>query len=207
MNIHKLQLGELRANSYIAETGQGRCVAVDIGGDSKLLLNFLAMKKLKLTKILLTHGHFDHMGGVAEVAKTTGAEVYIHKDDAYMMESSSDSLADLFSFVKFKPITEYKTISDGDIINDGEKSFRVLHTPGHSMGSVCYICDDVIFSGDTLFCCSIGRTTFPGSDPEKMVSSLKRLRDIEGDYRVYPGHDDTTTLSYERDSNPYLKRL
>lgn len=207
MNIHKLQLGELRANSYIAETGQGHCVAVDIGGDSKLLLNFLAMKKLKLTKILLTHGHFDHMGGVAEVAKATGAEVYIHKDDAYMLESSSDSLADLFSFVKFNPISEYKTVSDGDIINDYEKSFRVLHTPGHSMGSVCYICDDVIFSGDTLFCCSIGRTDYVGGDPKLMLSSLKRINELEGDYRIYPGHNDTTTLNYERGSNPYLKRL
>ncbi len=207
MNIHTLQLGELRANCYIAETAPNQCIAVDIGGQSRLFLEFLKMRKLRLSKILLTHGHFDHIGGVAEVAENTGAEVYIHSDDAGMLGSEALSLASLISCMPFSPVTNYTEVKDGSIITDGNFNFRVLHTPGHSMGSVCYICDDVIFSGDTLFCCSIGRTTFPGSSPELMVSSLEKIYNLDGNYRVFPGHDDKTELEYERNSNPYFRRF
>lgn len=207
MNIHTLQLGELRANCYIAETAPNQCIAVDIGGQPRLFLEFLKMRKLKLSKILLTHGHFDHIGGVAEVAENTGAEVYIHSDDAGMLGSEALSLASLISCMPFSPLTNYTEVKDGSIITDGNFNFRVLHTPGHSMGSVCYICDDVIFSGDTLFCCSIGRTTFPGSSPELMVSSLEKIYNLDGNYRVFPGHDDKTELEYERNSNPYFRRF
>ena len=185
MKIHHLQLGPLRANCYIVETAPGRCVAVDIGGDSRLLLEFLKMKKLRLSKILLTHGHFDHIGGAEEVRKATGAEIYIHELDAYMLDSEAHSLAN----------------------NMSECSFRVLHTPGHTQGSVCYICGDAIFSGDTLFCCSVGRTDFPHSSSSAMMYSLNKLYHLEGDYRVYPGHNETTTLDYEREANPYMKQF
>lgn len=207
MNIHHLNLGELRSNCYIVETEPGRCIAVDIGGDSRMLINFLAMKKLKLTKILLTHGHFDHMGGAAETAAATGAEVYIHADDANMLESASASLASSMSIMDFKPVSNYTSVFGDCYINDGDLTFRILHTPGHSPGSVCYICEDVIFSGDTLFCCSIGRTDFPGGDPDAMLRSLRTLSSLEGNYRVCPGHNESTTLDYERRSNPYLAGL
>lgn len=207
MKIHHLNLGELKSNCYIIETEPGRCVAVDIGGDSKMLINYLIMKKLRLSKILLTHGHYDHMNGVAEVAEATGAEVYIHEDDAHMLESASASLASFMSVITFRPVHRFISINDDCIIADGNLSFRVLHTPGHTPGSVCYICDDTIFSGDTLFCCSIGRTDFPGSDIHAMRSSLKRIVALDGDYKVYPGHNESTTLAYERINNPYLSRL
>lgn len=207
MKIHHLQLGELRANCYIVETEPARCVAVDIGGDSRLLLEFLKLKKLTLEKILLTHGHFDHIGGVAEVAEATGAEVYIHENDAPMLASASASLASGMSIMPFRPVKDYTVVTGDCYINDGDLSFRVLHTPGHSMGSVCYVCEDTIFSGDTLFCCSIGRTDFPGSNPPMMRESLKAICALEGDYKIYPGHNETTTLDYERKNNPYLTRL
>ncbi len=207
MNIHTLQLGELRANCYIAETAPNQCIAVDIGGQPRLLLEFLKMKKLELSKILLTHGHFDHISGVAEVAESTGAKIYIHSEDAVMLGSESASLASLISCMPFSPVKNYTKIKDRDEITDGNYTFRVLHTPGHSMGSVCYICDDVMFSGDTLFCCSIGRTTFPGSSPELMVSSLEKIYNLDGNYRVFPGHEDKTELEYERNSNPYFRRF
>lgn len=204
MTIHHLQLGPLRANCYIVETAPGQCVAVDIGGDSKILLNFLIMKKLRLTKILLTHGHFDHMCGVAEVAAETGAEVYVHADDAFMLGNADASLASSMFMIDFKPVNDYTSTLGDCYINDGNISFRVLHTPGHSPGSVCYVAEDVIFSGDTLFCCSIGRTDFPGSDINAMRGSLAAICNLNGDYRVYPGHNESTTLDYERHSNPYL---
>lgn len=208
MKIHHLQLGPLRSNCYIAETEPGRCVAVDIGGDSRILIEFLKMKKLTLSKILLTHGHFDHINGVRETAETTGAEVFIHESDAYMLKSSAASLLDMMSFFSdFHPVEEYTAVTGDCYINDGDCTFRVLHTPGHSHGSVCYVCEDVIFSGDTLFCCSIGRTDFPGSDVNAMNGSLRTLYDLEGDYRIYPGHNETTTLGYERKSNPYFSQF
>ncbi len=207
MITHTLQLGELRANCHIAETAPHQCVAVDIGGNSRLLLEFLTMKKLTLSKILLTHGHYDHMNGVEEVVRQTGAEVFIHENDAPMLNSSGLSLADSISCMPFNPVTKYTAVHDGDVISDGEYEFKVLHTPGHSMGSVCYICDDTIFSGDTLFCCSIGRTSFTGSSPELMVKSLEKLYNIDGNYRVLTGHGDKTELDYEKNSNPYLRRF
>lgn len=205
MKIHHLQLGPLRSNCYIAETAPGRCVAVDIGGDSRILIEFLRMKKLTLSKILLTHGHFDHTGGVQKVAEATGAEVYIHESDAHMLSNSAASLLDMMSFLTdFDPVKDYTVVTGDCYINDGDLTFRVLHTPGHSGGSVCYICEDTIFSGDTLFCCSIGRTDFPGSNNHEMKNSLSLLYDLEGDYRVMPGHNEQTTLEYERKSNPYF---
>lgn len=160
MKIHTLNLGELRSNSYVVETAPGRCIIVDLGGDADYLMNFLKINKLKLTKILLTHGHFDHIGGVEEVRRLTGAEVFIHVNDSEMLTSEKNSLASAMSYNPFIPVALWTAVEENAIIQDGELSFKVIHTPGHSGGSVCYICEDVIFSGDTLFNRSIGRTDF-----------------------------------------------
>ncbi len=207
MKVHTLQLGMLRANCYVAETAPNQCIAIDVGGTPRLLLEFLTMKKLKLSKILLTHGHFDHINGAEEVSEKTGAEIFVHEDDAHMLGSSGSSLSELVGCTEFNPISQYTIVHDGDVIHDGDCDFKVLHTPGHSMGSVCYICNDVIFSGDTLFCCSVGRTDFPGSNPRLMVDSLERLYNISGNYKVLTGHGDKTELQYEKNSNPYFRRF
>lgn len=207
MRIHTLHLGPLGTNCYIAETEPGRCIAVDIGGESELFLEYLKKNALRLTKILLTHGHFDHIGGVEKVRLATGAEVYIHEFDAPMLSSADASLHSHMSFGMFEPVTLYTVVRGDCYINDAECCFRVLHTPGHTLGGVCYICDDVIFSGDTLFCGSIGRTDFPGSNIYSMKRSLMKIAELEGDYRIYPGHNESTTLNRERKYNPYLTEL
>lgn len=204
MKIYTLQLGSLGANCYIIETQPGQCVAIDVGGDADRFLNFLNSKKLRLSKIFLTHGHFDHIGGVAETSAKTGAEVYIHENDSVMLENKSASLAAM-AFAEYTPVKNYISISGDSYITDGNLTFRVLHTPGHSMGSVCYICENNIFSGDTLFCGSIGRTDFPGSNVSMMRQSLKTLKELPGNYSVYPGHNESTDLNYERNNNPYLR--
>lgn len=207
MNVKTLQLGELNANCYIAMTASDQCIAVDIGGSPRILIEYLKMNKLKLSKIFLTHGHFDHIGGVEEVRQATGAEVFIHENDAPMLESSALSLHASMSIMPFKPVTKFEIIRESCTINDGNFSFTAMHTPGHSNGSVCYVCNEgkIIFSGDTLFCCSIGRTDFPGGDVQKMKKSLQDLYMLDEDYKVYPGHNEFTTLDYERQNNPYMK--
>jgi glyoxylase-like metal-dependent hydrolase (beta-lactamase superfamily II) len=205
MRIKTFQLGELNANCYLVETAPGRCVAIDIGGSPRMFLEYLKMQRLNLTKILLTHGHFDHIGGVEEVRTATGAEVYIHESDAHMLSSSSASLHSAMSIMPFTPVTDYTSLKGDCYINDGDCSFHVLHTPGHTHGSVCYIVNDVMFSGDTLFCCSVGRTDFPGGDAHYMMQSMELLASLEDDYKVYPGHNENTTLSYEKQNNPYMR--
>ena len=204
MNIYTLHLGPLGANCYIVETAPGRCIAVDIGGHSHRFMNFINEKGLALKKILLTHGHFDHIGGVEEVRAATGAEVYIHADDAKMLISGEYSLHNDMCGSPFIPVTDYTAVLGDSWLNDGDCEFRVLHTPGHSEGSVCYICNDVIFSGDTLFHGSIGRTDFAGSSTIDMKRSLGLLRNLEGNFRVLPGHNEESDLDWEKKYNPFL---
>lgn len=204
MKIYRLPLGILSANCYVIETESGSAAAVDIGGEYGKLKAFLEEHSLTLKKILLTHGHHDHMGGAAEAAADTGAEVYIHKYDADMLKSSRLSLADAIGGGAFAPVARFTELSDGDTVTLDELEFQTIHTPGHTKGSVCYKCADSLFSGDTLFKLSMGRTDFPGGSHMEMMSSLKRLSDLNGSYDVYPGHNETTTLDFERSRNPYM---
>lgn len=206
MNIYTLNLGELATNCYIVETAPDKCIAIDIGGDPEVFLDFIKSKNLTLDKILLTHGHFDHTEGVKKVQEETGVPVYIHSRDATMLEGGSSSLAPFFGRPVIK-IESYMEIHDGDIIESGNIRFTVMHTAGHTKGSVCYITEDTIFSGDTLFLESMGRTDYPGGDVDEMRESLKKLKNLKGDYKVYPGHFDSTTLGNERKNNPYMRNL
>ena len=155
-----------------------------------------------LKYILLTHGHFDHIGGVKEVSEKYGAKVVISAEDAPMLSDSRLSMGGrMFHRADTKPDI---IIKDGDVIKLGETEIKVLSTPGHTKGSVCFIADDCLFTGDTLFRCSCGRCDFPGGDEYEMLYSLRRLKALDGDYRVYPGHEAISTLEYERQSNPYM---
>ncbi len=206
MKIHTLLLGELAANCHIIDCGDGICAAVDVGNDADKLLGYLESNHLTLKAILLTHGHYDHIGGVEEVRKATGAAVYIHENDAIMLKSARHNLAAQITPLPYTPVKEYITMKDGEEIAIGSRSFTVMHTPGHTSGSVCFLTEDVMLSGDTLFYHSIGRTDLGGS-PVQMRESLKKLKALPIDYRVYTGHDRTTTLEDERNFNPYMRSL
>ncbi len=206
MRIDTLELGELGANCHIVDCGDGICAAVDIGNDPDALLDFLIENHLTLQAILLTHGHYDHIGGVEAVRIATDAQVYIHEADAPMLTDAYLSLAAQITRAPFRAVTDYCTVTDGEQITVGRRTFNVLHTPGHTSGSVCFLTEDVMLSGDTLFRGSIGRTDLGGSVRE-MRTSLEKLRDLEGEYTVLTGHGMKTTLDTERRTNPYMRSL
>ena len=194
LKIHTLTLGMYQTNTYIIheENSKGCCV-IDPGYEADAILRKCEALGLNVEAILLTHGHFDHVGAVRDLAADTGCRVFACAGD--------EQLPPMFTGGKLYVTDRYE---EGTILNIAGLYIRVLHTPGHTPGSVCLLVDDVIFSGDTLFAGSCGRTDIGGSWTE-IQKSLKRLAALEGDFTVYPGHGESTTLAAERRYNPYMR--
>lgn len=192
MNLKTLALGAYQTNCYILSGGHDALV-IDPGYEADTILD--ALDGLTLKAILLTHGHFDHVGAVKDLVAETGCAVYIHAAEATMPPMMT--AGDLYYT---------HTYDEGDTISPiaGVK-LTVLHTPGHTPGSVCLVCGQDLFAGDTLFAGSCGRVDLPGGDPVRMVQSLNRLASLKADYRVHPGHGPSTTLAQEKRHNPYLR--
>ena len=192
MNITIHQLGYLQTNCYIVADG-AVCAVVDPGDAGDRLADWLGSKELTPVCVLLTHGHFDHVGGVAALRRRfPEIPIYVHEADTHLTPKYCRGL-------------EWtRHYAEGDEVSVGSLTVRVLHTPGHTPGSVCLQCEDVLLSGDTLFAGSIGRTDFPLGDYGQMQQSLQRLAALEGDFRVLPGHGGETALSLERKYNPYF---
>ncbi len=196
MKIQSLCVGPIGTNCYILESAHQSAV-IDPGDDAPRLL--AALKEADVRYILLTHGHYDHTGAAAALAAAfPQAEVYIHERDYRDVDPSLFPLRTELSGVRF--------YGEGDRLTLGDLELQVLHTPGHSEGSVTLRCGDVLFCGDTLFAGSCGRTDFPGGDTRKMMASLRRLGELEGDLHVLPGHMEDSTLDRERRFNPYLRQ-
>lgn len=206
MEIIKLKpLSVCGTNSYIVVSERGNAVLIDAPDDAGYILGELKAKHLSLKKILLTHGHFDHVGAVSELAEATECEVYVHESDLPKLSDVDMSLVSYFGVNRFRPYDKCKAFKDGDMIKMDELEFRIIHTPGHTSGSVCIVVGDVMFSGDTLFSGSIGRTDMPDGNIMSMVASLKKLSELDKNYIVYPGHMSQTTLDDEKAFNPYMK--
>ena len=205
MKIQTIPTGLIQANSYLlVDEVSNDGVLIDCGAVEKKLIE--AVDNVNLRAILLTHGHWDHLLGVAELKERTGAEVVIHTLDAPRLADSSLSEADKYGIHQTSLNADIKT-NDGDILDLGSISLRVLHTPGHTEGGVCYIHEPScsLFSGDTLFRGTCGRIDLAGGNWKTLRNSLRKLRDLDGDYDVYPGHDSATTLENERNSNRYMQ--
>ncbi|WP_066683723.1 MBL fold metallo-hydrolase [Christensenella intestinihominis] len=204
MKVIPVTTGALLENAYIAADEEAKeAIVIDPGDDAREIEEQLDRLGLGVAYILLTHGHADHIGAVEELKNRYHAKVAIHAGDAEMLVSARSNLSGLMGN-PFSIGPADILLEDGDMVEAGNLALRVLHTPGHSPGSVCFLRDGVIFSGDTLFEGSIGRTDFPGSSMEAMRDSLKRLKELEGDYDVYPGHGAPTTLAQEKAMNPYM---
>ncbi|MCI7767134.1 MAG: MBL fold metallo-hydrolase [Oscillospiraceae bacterium] len=208
MEIIKLPpMSNFGVNSYIitAENMNGVLIDAPYGGES--IITTLMEKGIELKKILLTHGHCDHIAAAARIAKETGAKIYIHKFDEDKLHNDRTNLTQFFSLPPIDPVENAVTVSDGEVIEQDELEFEVLHTPGHTSGSVCYLLGDNMFSGDTLFNGSMGRTDMVDGNDDVMSDTLKMLYEFDRNtnYTVYPGHGASTSMVEERQHNPYLR--
>ena len=206
MKIEKFVTGIISTNCYLAineETKQ--TVVIDPAACPSYRMGHIKSEALQVEAILLTHGHFDHIMGVKTVQDMTGAKIYMHELEKDFATDSRLNLSTVIAERQCDPFVPDVLYHDGDKIPVGNLTFRVLHTPGHTIGSSCLIVKDTIFSGDTIFKGSIGRTDFPTSDPAKMLESVQKVAELEGNYAVFPAHGDSTTLDYERNTNPFMK--
>ena len=207
MIVERIPAGVLGANCYIvADEVSKEAVAIDPGGDADDILTFLRERGLTLVAIINTHGHFDHIGANAELKAATGAPLLIHTDDAELLTDSRLNYSHLTSERRDGPPAD-RLLRDGDEIAVGGLALKVIHTPGHTRGSICLLCGDHLFSGDTLFAGSIGRTDLYGGDQEAIQRSLQeRLLPLPEELRVHPGHGPETTIGREKAGNPYFRR-
>lgn len=204
MKLDSLAVGLIGTNCYLLwdETAGNAAAIVDPGGSADQILAKIKQNNLDVKLILLTHGHFDHVMGVQDLlAVYPNLPVYITETD---YPEARDGGQFGYSMGEVASVRFY---DEGDTVELGNLKIDVLRTPGHTPGSVTLRVEDVLFTGDTLFCGSCGRTDFPGGSFGDMQRSLKRLADLPGNFRVYPGHESSTTLDYERKYNPFMQRL
>ncbi len=203
MELKTLVVGFINTNCYILDDGCN-AVVIDPGAGADKIIAELEKKNLSLRYIFLTHAHFDHVLAVNELVRKTGAKVVAHSGESYRLNDAEVSGHTVLKTRKFEPVSADVEIEDGSKIDVGDMHFHFISTPGHTEGSVCILCEDMMFSGDTLFLGNCGRCDLIGGDYGEMLKSLRRLYELPGDYRVFPGHGESTMLSHERGSNIYM---
>ena len=198
MLIKTLPVGQLETNCYVVTNENTlESVVIDPGDEANTILDYLESNRLRCAAIFLTHGHYDHVGAVDTLREETGAPVYMNpRDDA-------SRAVDAHMTYRMQPGD--RAYDEGDTVEAAGLVFHVMATPGHTPGGVTLRCEDALFTGDTLFKGSCGRTDLPGGDMEQELSSLRRICELPGDYEVYPGHMDPSTLEREREFNYYCR--
>ena len=198
MLIKTIPVGQLETNCYVVTDEQTLdCAVIDPGDESNAILDYLEENHLRCRVIFLTHGHYDHVGAVDALREETGATVYMNRLDDRRNNSGRH--------LPYSLPEDGKYYGDGDVVEISGLRFEVIGTPGHTRGGVTLRCGNALFTGDTLFKGSCGRTDLPGGDMDEELESLKKLCSLPGDYEVYPGHMDSSTLSRERLFNYYCR--
>ena len=207
MIIKIFPLGLISANAYlIIDEKTKEALVIDIGGDFSVIKNELEDQKAKLKYIFNTHGHFDHIFGEYEAQKQTNVPIFIHEDDKILAENLPIQLERFGIIDNAKSPQNLQTFMDGDVFKIGEIEIKVIHTPGHTPGSVCFLIENNLFSGDTLFYTSVGRTDFEGGSFSQISNSIQnKLFKLPEETMVYPGHDSKTTIGYEKKYNPFIR--
>ena len=201
---------EFSANSYVVGDVGSNCVVIDLGSNQTRVIDFIKNNFTSCSGILLTHGHFDHIRGINKFIKTFNSTIFIdHNDEELLTNARLNGSATFNDYVTVNSSNIY-LLDDEDEINFGNGLlFKVIETPFHTYGSVCYLCkkENALFTGDTLFKDSIGRTDLPGGNERLVNDSLKKLINLDPSLKIYPGHGDETTLKRELEKNYYLKNI
>jgi len=204
--ILKLVVGMLQENCFIVFDENKDAFIVDPGGSVEEIIKSINENKLNINFILLTHGHADHIGAVAKLKQKYNAPVYLSEKDRDFLENPEKVRSSSFGLKVDKTKVDY-VVKNGDVINFSEDKIKVIETPGHTLGSVCYLFKNFLFAGDTLFAGSIGRTDFPESDHSLMIKSLNKLKELDDEIYVLSGHGPESELGQEKITNPFLSRI
>lgn len=206
MEVIKVMLGDLQTNCYIVVNDAKQCVIVDPGGESEKVIELLKLQGLDLIAILVTHGHFDHIGGVEGLQNHFGVDVYAHKGESEMMADASINLSKMFSGSSIECVAT-KYLVDGEELKLGQGfDFKVIEVPGHTSHSLCFLhSDGHMFTGDTLFAGAVGRTDlYDGSPRDLMINIKEKLFVLDPKTYVYPGHGSSSTIGHELTTNPFF---
>ena len=204
ITVDYLTVGPFSENCYIVSTESNDAIIIDAGHEVDQIIEFIKRKKMKPLAIFSSHAHIDHVDGVGELKNHFKIPFYLHKEDLVILKSVKQQAASVGLECNLPPFVD-KFFKDSETITLGDLKIKVLHTPGHTPGGSCFLIEDMLFSGDTLFAGSIGRTDFPGGSYDELISSIKKkILPLGDDIKVFPGHGWSTTIGEERKNNPFI---
>jgi len=208
MKVTRINAGEFGSNCWLViDEESSEAVIIDPSPEINIIKEAIERRCVSVKFILLTHGHFDHMTSCDSLRDLTGAPLAVHRDDAECLTNSRLNAYRMFMAGDFVFRPAEILLEEGDRLRFGSLTVTLMHTPGHTEGSVCFFIGDSMFTGDTLFDGGIGRSDLPGGDAMKLISSLRRIKHIEYNYKIYTGHGSNSTLEKQKEYNPYLKNV